>query len=295
MRPADCILVRVGEIALKSKQVQKKFSNILLENMKAALSANGVEFNIEANPNRFFVYTTQIKEAVAALKKVFGLTSISPAWVCFANLEEMNILASDVGRGAGLNEKKSFAIRARTAGRHRFSSRIIAEEVGAAVKRATGARVDLTNPDVEIFVECRSRHVYIFTEKFACAGGMPVGTAGRVIAVMHGKHAEKAAQLAAKRGCELTLVFCDRINEKVVKKLLEWHAGREMRVLVTPCEGGDKMMAAIKYADSIAAKEGAAAIITAEHFQKITKTGLEALRKRDMAARIPIFRPILLA
>jgi adenylyl- and sulfurtransferase ThiI len=75
-------LVRTGEQALKSKQVQKRWWAILLDNIRAALQAEKVEFNFETNPNRIFVYTQDIDKAMGALRHVFGVTSVSPVWTC---------------------------------------------------------------------------------------------------------------------------------------------------------------------------------------------------------------------
>jgi len=179
---ADCILVRVGEIALKSPQVQKKFFKILLENIKATLK---VKHKIETEPNRIFIYAKDIKKAVNSLKRVFGITSLSPVYVCSSDLNEMKKLALKISKKR-LNKNKSFAIRARRAGQHKFSSQEIAEQIGAFVKNKTKAKVNLENPDLEILIECRQKKTYVFTEKILCEAGMPLGTAGRVFVLFSG-------------------------------------------------------------------------------------------------------------
>lgn len=222
----DCLLVRVGELALKSESVQRRMFSMLLDNMRAALK--GVNFKFELMPNRIFVFTLEIKKATKKLQKVFGIVSVSPAWVCHSDLDEIKVLAVDVAEKAlKLNPRKSFAIRPHRVGRHPFTKRAIAEEAGAAVKRVTGARVNLSKPDVEIFIECRSRKTYIFMEKIPCAGGLPLGVSGRAIAIINGPDAAVSAWLMMKRGVEL-IVLANRRSRRLVTALKRWHVGRKM-------------------------------------------------------------------
>ncbi len=220
MRPPECVLVRLGEIALKSPQVQNRMFAILLHNMRAALE--GLEYNMETNPNRIFIYTKQIPEAIERARKVFGVTSVSPCWTCFSGLNDIRMLVSDITSDVlKLTEKDSFAIRAHRVGRHRFSSKEIMEEAGAAVKRVTGAKVDLTKPDKEIQIEARSRKTYVFVEKFPAAGGMPVGASGGIVSIIENPADVAAAWLMMKRGCEI-LAVASEDSAELIDKLRAW-------------------------------------------------------------------------
>lgn len=231
MRAADCILIRVGEQALKSKRTQRRWWTILLNNIRAALQSKQIKFTIESSMNRIFIYTSQITHAISALKKVFGITSFSPCWTCYAGLDEIKLLATDIASEVlKLNQNKSFAIRARRAGRHKFTSRTIEEDVGAAVKRVTGAAVNLTKPNNTIWIEVRSRKAYIFVEKIQAAGGLPVGTAGKVLAIVNDKGSALAAWFIARRGAQLCLLARGQ-GKKYIDALREWHKGRKVEIL----------------------------------------------------------------
>jgi len=231
MRPTDCILVRLGELALKSDQVQRKWFRILLENIHTGLKEAGMEYRLEINPNRIFVFTKEIEKAVSVLRKVFGIVSLSVAWQCHSDLAEIRNLSADIAEQVlKLNEKKSFAIRARRAGHHKFSSKLIAEEAGAAVKRITNAAVDLSKPENEIEIECRSRNTYIFTEKISAVGGLPLGTGGKVLALLEKKEDALAALMIAKRGCELVLLAKDFALVEIIKN---FYIGKEPELFAT--------------------------------------------------------------
>jgi len=226
-RAPDCLLIRVGELALKSDPVQQRMFSMLVDNIRAALK--GQDFKFELMMNRIFIYT-DTKKAIKKLQKVFGIFSISPAWVCQSNLDEIKVLAVDVAKKVlKLNPKKSFAIRPHRVGNHDFTTRTIAEEAGAAVKITTCAKVDLSKPDVEIFIETRTSRAYIYSEKIPCAGGMPLGSSGKAAAIVDSKEAAVAAWLMMKRGVEM-LFFVSVKAKPFVKKLKNWHVGRSMKV-----------------------------------------------------------------
>ena len=55
---------------------------------------------------------------------------------------------------------------------------------GSVVYGITGSKVDLSNPDFELFVEVRGDETYIFHQIIQGLGGLPVGTQGRVISLI---------------------------------------------------------------------------------------------------------------
>lgn len=227
-RQPDCLLIRVGELALKSEPVQQRMFSMLLDNMRAALK--GIEFRFELMPNRIFVFTPEIKKATKKLQKIFGIVSVSPAWVCHSHLDEIKVLAVDVAEKVlKLGPLKAFAIRPHRVGKHPFSKRTIAEEAGAAVKRVTGAPVNLSKPDVELFIESRSRKTYIYSEKIPCAGGLPLGSSGRAVAIIDGTESAVAAWLIMKRGVEMVM-FAKKEARPLVAALRRWHVGRKLRI-----------------------------------------------------------------
>ena len=231
MKKPECILIRIGESALKSKQVQRIWFGILVKNIKNSLDEKKIKYKLITSKNRIFIYTKTIKKTSNILKKIYGITSFSPCYTCFANLNDMKILACEIAKKMKLSNKTSFAVRPRRAGKHKFSSRTIAEEVGAAIKRTTDAKVDLSNPEHTFYIEVRSRRVYIFTERIAAAGGLPIGTGGKVLALIKNKEDIKAAKLITKRGCELILIYAapDKSVQPFMLLIEKFYLGRRLR------------------------------------------------------------------
>ena len=227
MRAPDCILVRFGEITLKSKQVQRVWLNKFLSNVRQGLDSKKIDYKLAVNPSRLFVYTKDIKKTANILKRIFGITSFSYVWTCAPDIPDMKKLGAELAKDIKLSKRKSFAVRSRRSGTHGFTSQDIGREVGDAVNVKTEAKVDLTHPDQEIFVECRQDKAYIFFDKISGPGGMPLGTAGKAMAVISDESSVAAAWLIMKRGCWLGTV-ADKKDKKLVKMLEKWHIGKKL-------------------------------------------------------------------
>ena len=103
----------------------------------------------------------------------------------------------------------TFAVRARRRDKgFRLDSRELATAVGRAVQDELGLGVDLTRPDLEIFVEVDKREIFAFTEKIPGRGGLPVGVSGRALVLLSGGiDSPVAAYRAMKRGLR-----CDYVH-----------------------------------------------------------------------------------
>lgn len=203
----DVVIVRYGELGLKGR-LRKKFENVLVDNIKRVMKYEGLEGTIEREWGRIFIKPGS-KDVAKRIAKVFGVVSTSVAARCEAEIDEIAKFAVKAAEGL----RGSFAIRARRAGTHSFTSMDVARIAGNAVKEATGARVDLDNPDVEIFIEVREKYAYVYTEVFRGYGGLPVGTQERVLAI-----GKLAAWYALRRGCDVD------VDSWEVKKAVEGYA-----------------------------------------------------------------------
>lgn len=217
MKP-ECILIRIGEQSLKSDQVRKIFDRILIRNINASLK--GIKYNIKREPNRYFVYSDDIEKCIKQLKNVFGITSLSPCYICPSDMEEIKKLSKKLFK---VPKRKTFAIRARRSGNHKFTSMDIGKEVGYIIE----GKANLSKPDRELFVECREKKTYIFTEKIPGPGGLPLGSSGKIFGLLNNKEDLVACWLMMKRGCEI-VVISDK--KSLVSKLKKWHIGSNFEI-----------------------------------------------------------------
>jgi len=219
MKP-DCILIRIGEMSLKSEQVNRKWSKILMDNIKYGLK--GFDYKIEKK-NRYFIYTNNIDKVSKILQRIFGITSISLCYVCKSNINNIKKKALEVAKNK-IKKSQAFAISVKRIDFQDLSSQEIAIKVGDIIVNKLGLKVNLSNPDKTIFIEARNDKTYIYMEKINCAGGLPLGTSGKIGAIVNSKKALVATWLMMKRGC--TIIF--KGKQEFFDILKKWHIGKRM-------------------------------------------------------------------
>jgi thiamine biosynthesis protein ThiI len=312
----DAILVRYGEIGIKSDRVRSRYERTLVNNIRKMLSFRVIQYDaVVRDFGRIFVKTHDV-EAAQAVACVFGVVSTSPVQTTAATLESISSAAVRIASPL-LTDEQSFGIRARRTGTHDFSSKDIGEVVGRAIKKATGASVQLSKPDLQLFIEVRSNNAYLYTEVIPGVGGLPLGTQGKIIALISGGlDSPVAAWLMMKRGCTIVPVFFDcepylgdaarRRADGVVKALAAW-AGRPLEFAVVrhgdslaefkkaaprmTCVLCKRMM--YRIAASVANEKNAHGIVTGESVGQVASQTTKNLLAIDDAATVPVYRPLI--
>ena len=90
-------------------------------------------------------------------------------------------------------------------------------------------RVDLTSPDVEIFIEVRHNQAFVFSESYEGPGGLPLGTQGKVLSIINGPQAYIASWLMMKRGCRVYPVFLRKKGSS--SGIMEGQAKKQVELL----------------------------------------------------------------
>ena len=153
----DLIIARYGEIGLKSPKIRSRFERKLVKNIKATFDCDVVR-----NQGRIYIFPNDFDEGIEKLNRVFGVVSYSPATSTHANYDEIDeTLAQytkDLMTEGILDENTKFAIKCRRVGKHDFTSQEMAAHCGGIVRNVVLAPVDLTNPDLTIFVENKGQN-----------------------------------------------------------------------------------------------------------------------------------------
>ena len=179
------ILARIGEIALKGLN-RCTFEQRLARNMKAALSDCG-PCKVRWSQSRYFVEPEsedfQFDKAMEMLSGVFGLVSISPAYITTSEYENISSLAKEVAAKAMQTGKEKYTFKIETKrGLKTFpmKSPEISAEIGGDLLEAFAGKlkVDVNNPDFILYIEVRE-NTYIYTEIIEAPGGMPTGSNGK--------------------------------------------------------------------------------------------------------------------
>ncbi|MCK5239786.1 MAG: tRNA 4-thiouridine(8) synthase ThiI, partial [Candidatus Thorarchaeota archaeon] len=159
----SAVLLRYGEIGIKSKQTRKRMTSILVRHLKTALKEKGISFSKVRNEyGRIFIETVAPMEVAEATSKVFGIVSTSPVVVLSSDLTEIIKTGFAIAQKE-FNQADTFAVRARRIGTHDYSSQDIREGLGERIFEELKIPVDLRNPKQEITAEVRDKMAYIFT------------------------------------------------------------------------------------------------------------------------------------
>ncbi len=313
------ILVRYGEITLKSPKVRRRMERVLIDNIREQLRIAGVcDVNMTKEGGRIFVRTRELRKALLVLPKVFGVVSVSPVMECSRDLEELINAVVKYSRRV-LAEGLTFAVRVHRADKsYPMTSVEVARILGKAILEAKpGVKVNLERPEVELSVEIRGDRAYIFHEIIKGPGGLPYGVEGKAVALISGgMDSAIAAWMIMKRGCEVIPVFCDltpyfegegrRRAIDVLFWLRDW-VPRKWKIYVAPLGLAHSMISGLepKYrclvckslmylvAEAVAIKEGAKAIVTGESLGQVASQTLDNLLILSKLIKLPILRPLI--
>ncbi len=268
------LLVRFGEIALKSRYVRRQLRDRLVANIQDLFAAERVECITEADEARVYVHADDIAKAKSILMRVFGVVSISPASEGHGDIETLKGLALREAEAAGLGPGTTFAVRARRVGTHPFTSTDLAKAIGAAILDAhPGTKVNLGAPQVEIHVEVRENRGFVFREFWPGPGGLPLGSQGRALAFVEDEAGTVAAWMAMKRGCRVVIAGAEGSRE--AETLRRWEPG--LKVLDKPTGGTDEDLVRI-------ARAGAVFVGT---------RGRDFDPSRRPVVSVPVFEPVI--
>ncbi|MDZ7687326.1 MAG: tRNA uracil 4-sulfurtransferase ThiI [Halobacteriales archaeon] len=320
---ADTVLVRYGEIGVKSSCVRQKMEETLRRNVARAVERHEVEATVELVWSRVYVEVGEdngnaVEEATEAASDVFGVSSASPCVVVEAEIDEIADALVEVARDC--YEGGSFAVDARRAGdedAHPFTSEDIEEEGGAAVEDALDAPVDLDAPDNVFGVECRLDRAFVYAEVRDGPGGLPYGTQAGVVALVSGGiDSPVAVWRAMRRGCPVTLVYIDLGKyggADHVARAYEtaetlagytpdgielWHVPGEEAIETLLDETEDTRMLSyrrfmLRVAEGVAEEAGGVGVVTGEAVGQKSSQTSRNLHATDAAVDMPVHRPLL--
>jgi thiamine biosynthesis protein ThiI len=313
------VLVSYGEIGTKSTAVRAKMARQLEENVAAVLEDRDIAADVERRWARLLVHADAPERAAEAVAEVPGVVWARPAVVTEATMESILDGGESLARDHG-DEADAYAVRARRAGdtdAHPFSSHDLEREVGRVVGEATGAPVDLDDPDRTYRVEVRDEEAFLSARTVEGPGGLPLGTQDPVVVLVSGGiDSPVAAYELMRRGSPVLPVYVDLGDYggpdhvaralETVRQLKRIAPNRDMRVRIVPAgdlvdtlmeEVGHTRMLSLRRAmlrigEQVARRERAEGIVTGESLgQKSSQTAAN-IKATDAAVDLPVHRPL---
>lgn len=202
------ILIRYGELSTKGRN-KKMFTQKLASNIKKAL----VDFpQVKVIPDYDFMYL-DLHEApeeavIKKVKPIFGIQSISPVYIIEKDMEVGKKVVLDLLSQEDLEDKTFKIMTKRSDHTFEMDTNQINLFLGDAVLEAfPDIKVQLKQPDITVRIDVRREHLMVSLKTIPGAGGLPVGTSGRVMLMLSGGiDSPVAGYLAMKRGMEIQCV-----------------------------------------------------------------------------------------
>lgn len=313
------LIVRYGEISLKGRN-RGYFEDTLITNLRLRLRKYR-DIRLHKKDSRIYIHVHDNDPTgiMAQIKPVFGVVSISPAFGCATDFEQICALARTVTEQAIRSRKiSSFKVQGKRADKtYPLESMAIGREIGAyLLKSFPGLKVDLTQPDLTVYVEVRDQ-AYVYTEKIPGYGGLPYGTGGKGLLLLSGGiDSPVAGWLMAKRGLVIEALHfhsypftSERAKEKVIElsRLLSTYCRRitlhtvnllEIQTAIREhCPEDFFTIISRRFMMFIAARVAAdnhcQALITGENIAQVASQTLQSLQVTNAAVELPVFRPLI--
>ena len=216
----NAIIIHYDEIGLKGKN-QKFFIGRLIGNIQKLYAKVDSAKNIQVKKGegKIIISGNIGKDDFDKMALLPGISNFAPAIVCGTDLEAIKQAANQIVQ---TYQPKTFKIETtRSYKQFELDSQELSREVGGYV--LAGSRdlnVDLHKPELTVKIELAKIQTCVLGKKEQGIGGLPVGTAGKVICLLSGGiDSPVAASQIMKRGAQV--VFAHFHNQTINKKGVE--------------------------------------------------------------------------
>lgn len=310
-------LVHYHEIGLKGKN-RSTFENQLVTNLHRALRGYDLQ-DIKRVSGHVLVTagSGRVSDEMAdAISRVPGVARVSLAYLC--GLDQTEYCAAAVRSLGEAGEFTSFKVHARrSATNYELHTLEINRIVGSVLCDAFPDKlVEMHNPDVIVNVLVVQGSVYVYASSMVGVGGLPVGTAGKVVTLLSsGFDSPVATWMVGRRGAICVPVhFSGRpmtsdTSEWLCQDIVEALApsGTIGRLYVVPFGERQReislavpqslriiMYRRVMFAVSerIARIEGAKALVTGESLGQVASQTLDNMAVVNEMVSMPVLRPL---
>ncbi len=311
-------LVHYHEVGLKGRN-RSRFERILMDACKAALAAFSVAACVRISGHILISFSVpgEAERALEVLRRVPGVARVSLAYhTNRVPHEYCDAAVRALGEAGQFSTFKVHARRSNTD--YELSSLDLNRQVGEVLCEAFPDKiVRMHDPDVTVYVHVVQGSVYVYARSVRGVGGLPVGSAGKVVTLLSsGIDSPVATWQLARRGAVCVPVhfsgrpqtsdtseyLCQDIIEQLapaiqIGRLYVVPFGDAQRQISLACPSALRviMYRRIMYAvaERIARIEGAKAIVTGESLGQVASQTLENIMAVNELVDIPVFRPLI--
>jgi thiamine biosynthesis protein ThiI len=297
-----CVLLKLGEIVLKGRNRQQ-FERILHGNIRAALREIDMPVDMRQREGVILLrvadgesrgpdgWAAAVGQVAERVRDVPGIVTVAQP-LRVAKTPEA-VAAAAVALTA--DKRGTFAIRARRRDkRFPLTSAQLAVLVGREVQQAHGLPVNLSRPDITVFIEVDTDEVFVFTEGLPGQGGLPVGMSGLRCFFLHFSGMPLTGPESIYKAYALVRGL-DRFQGG--SRLFVVPFGKTQQALAS--SGADRLQIVaqrrlmLKTGEALARRLSGTALITGDSLGQVSSQTLANLTALDDAVRLPILRPLI--
>ena len=308
------LMIRFGELNTKGKN-KIMFINTLLRNIRHALK----EFkNLEISKTHDRIYIElngeDYNKIHEKLQMVSGIQNYSFVNRVEKDMDKIIDACEDLIKD---KEKFTFKVRAKRADKNfNVHSDDMNRLVATRILKNYEHKVDIHNPDINIYIEVRLEGAFVYLDIIKGLGGFPLGVIGKSMLLMSGGiDSPVAAYLMMKRGIKIEAVhfasppYTSDGAIKKVKDLLKVLAGiqEEIKLVIIPFtkiqekiyEGKDEsynitIMRRMMYriAEREAIMNNCLALCSGESIGQVASQTLESMATINEVVKLPMIRPL---
>ncbi len=314
----DHIIVKYGELSLKGKN-RHHFVNQLRDTIRRKLKPfEGITVKKAFDRMYIELNGADHEPVVEKLQEIFGIQGLTLAVRTDLDLENIQKTALEALREAGSSVETFKVSTKRNYKQYPHDSQELNHLIGGYVlKHSENITVDVHHPDVEIKVEIKPEATYVSCIDYPGAGGLPIGSSGKVMLMLSGGiDSPVAGYLTMKRGIRLEMVHfhsppftSERARQKVedLTQVLTKFGGtiKMHAVPFTDIQKAIKKQIPDNYSmtimrrymlritEQLAAQNDALAIATGESLGQVASQTLSSMNTINEVTNLPIIRPLI--
>lgn len=178
-------------------------------------------------------------------------------------------------------------------------------------------KVKLDRPEIELFIDWGKEEALLYVNKQPAAGGLPTGTAGKVVSLISaGFDSPVASWMMMRRGATVVFVHFHSYPavgeesienvKQLVSQLNQYQLGSRLyliplidyqKFVVAHAEGPLRVLLyrrmMFRLAERVSRQEGAKALVTGESLGQVASQTLNNIHTVDVVATRPVFRPLI--
>ena len=310
------VIVKTHELALKGKN-RPWFMRRLTQNLRMATKGAGVARVWQAQLMIGLSLEDEScwPEVKGRVMDCFGVAKFFLAYEFPQDLDQIQEALPAMLEG---RKFQSFRIETNRADkRFPMTSPEVNTKLGRFVEDVTGVRVDLSNPDLTIYLDIQTRGILLYFDETRAHGGLPVGSSGRVAVMLSGGiDSPVAAWHMMKRGCPATYVhfhsypLVDRSSIEKAGELVQHLARfqRQSELILAPLAEIQKRIIVetppayrvllyrrfmLRITERLAKQSRVKALVTGESCGQVSSQTIENIAVVDNVANMPVLRPLI--